>query len=167
MKLPRWTAAHALCRGGRGVFPAVGHLVPASPAYQLSFCTADLYETDRSPGHPRLKHCFVRIEGSDGEAEHWGYGRAGLGPEPYPDTPSRQCWALPENLDAGQKAAFLAALAERAGRGYAWGKNDCCSVLLAAQRDTLGREAPPPITEAAQELGGSPEIWPSGGRGAR
>jgi len=137
----------------------VASAIPSAAPYRLSLCTAPLYATDRKPGHPRLKHCFARIEDADGAAEYWGYGRNGLAPEPYPDQPSVQCWARPQPLNERQRAVFMQALAETLREGYQWGHNDCCSGLLAAHRQAFAEDAPPAISEAARDLAASPELF--------
>ena len=160
MKLPAWSAASALRPGAEPAAPAAGRAIPAAAPYRLSLCIAPLYATDHEPGHPRLKHCFVRIEDGQGAAEYWGYGRGGLAPEPYPDQSSVHCWTRPQPLDAAGKASFMAALAESARSGYQWGRNDCCSGLLAVHRRVFAAEAPPAIGEAARDLAASPEVFP-------
>jgi hypothetical protein len=126
--------------------------------YAVEICASNLGATDRDPGDPILKHCFLKIvDGSRGIVETLAFGPGGVSAEPHPDVASLQCYVHATDLNALTVAEIERRFHACADRGYSWGDNNCCSCAIEAVESALGVSCDEAIREAARVIEQSPD----------
>jgi hypothetical protein len=123
----------------------------------VEICTSNLGATQSSAGDSILRHCFVKITNDVGDAvKTLAFGPGGVSSEPYPDVASVQCHVHLAGLSADDIRRVQRLFNDCADRGYAWGKNNCCSCAIEAVERAFDLQAHPAVRMAAKMIQQSP-----------